>query len=229
MKKFIKQGLAATAVFGAIALSSSLANAAIMSVAGGTISTDGSAFSAQSGEILASPPAAVLDDNVFNTHQQGFDEKQGVLLGAGGVITDQGAQGQNMRVDSHMIFLNSQGQNGNQSPWDIKHYNVAWTFSGAILGVMSNTGGSFEANSSGLLGAAGTTYPSAFNNRGLEGGGDGYSILGNMLTLDMHVTEPGDWIRVVTVSAVPLPAALPLYGAGVALLGFLGWRKRRSA
>ncbi|WP_169566819.1 hypothetical protein [Sneathiella limimaris] len=33
----------------------------------------------------------------------------------------------------------------------------------------------------------------------------------------------------VEISAVPLPAALPLYGAGVAILGFLGWRKRRAA
>jgi hypothetical protein len=33
----------------------------------------------------------------------------------------------------------------------------------------------------------------------------------------------------VEVSAVPLPAALPLYGAGMALLGFLGWRKRKAA
>jgi len=31
------------------------------------------------------------------------------------------------------------------------------------------------------------------------------------------------------VSVVPLPAALPLYGAGVALLGFMGWRKRKNA
>ncbi|MEP3244041.1 MAG: VPLPA-CTERM sorting domain-containing protein [Sneathiella sp.] len=31
------------------------------------------------------------------------------------------------------------------------------------------------------------------------------------------------------VSAVPLPAALPLYGAGVAVLGFMGWRRRRNA
>jgi len=30
-------------------------------------------------------------------------------------------------------------------------------------------------------------------------------------------------------SAVPLPAALPLYGAGLALLGFMGWRKRRQS
>ena len=33
----------------------------------------------------------------------------------------------------------------------------------------------------------------------------------------------------LTVSAVPLPAALPLYGAGLAALGFLGWRRRRKA
>jgi hypothetical protein len=33
----------------------------------------------------------------------------------------------------------------------------------------------------------------------------------------------------IEVSAVPLPAALPLYGAGMALMGFLGWRKRKAA
>ncbi|TNE37998.1 MAG: hypothetical protein EP348_05380 [Alphaproteobacteria bacterium] len=31
------------------------------------------------------------------------------------------------------------------------------------------------------------------------------------------------------LSAVPLPAALPLYGAGLAVMGFAGWRKRRKA
>jgi len=31
------------------------------------------------------------------------------------------------------------------------------------------------------------------------------------------------------VSAVPLPAALPLYGAGIAVLGFMGWRRRQKA
>jgi len=32
----------------------------------------------------------------------------------------------------------------------------------------------------------------------------------------------------IHVSAVPLPAALPLYGAGLALAGFLGWRKKHA-
>jgi len=36
-------------------------------------------------------------------------------------------------------------------------------------------------------------------------------------------------IKGLAVSAVPLPAALPLYGAGLAVMGFVGWRKRRKA
>ena len=28
---------------------------------------------------------------------------------------------------------------------------------------------------------------------------------------------------------VPLPAALPLYGTGLAVMGFIGWRRRRKA
>lgn len=32
----------------------------------------------------------------------------------------------------------------------------------------------------------------------------------------------------IHVSAVPLPAALPLYGAGLAIVGFLGWRRKRA-
>lgn len=31
----------------------------------------------------------------------------------------------------------------------------------------------------------------------------------------------------MTVSAVPLPAALPLYGAGMAIIGFIGWRRKK--
>lgn len=33
----------------------------------------------------------------------------------------------------------------------------------------------------------------------------------------------------ISPSVVPLPAALPLYGAGVAVLGFIGWRRKRKA
>lgn len=32
-----------------------------------------------------------------------------------------------------------------------------------------------------------------------------------------------------SVSAVPVPAALPLFGTGLAIMGFLGWRRKRKA
>jgi len=32
-----------------------------------------------------------------------------------------------------------------------------------------------------------------------------------------------------SLSVVPLPAALPLYGAGLAVMGFIGWRKKKAA
>lgn len=230
MKTVFKRGAIVAASAAIVTLmSTSVSSALIVGVSGGS-STEGI-----SAEILIGAPSAVLDDTVFNTGQQGFNEKQGVWL-SGAIDTDQG-QFNNMRVDSHMIFLNSEGQNNNQDPWDIGHFNVSWEFSGQILGVMADRGGSDEAGSTGQLGLDGTSYPSAFSQRGLEGNyhnsnnlnsDDFYSINGNFLTLSMYVTEPGDWIRVVTVSAVPLPAALPLYGAGIALLGFLGWRKKKA-
>lgn len=48
---------------------------------------------------------------------------------------------------------------------------------------------------------------------------------------DTYTTNPLDpttfkWTS-YQVSAVPLPAALPLYGAGMALLGFFGWRRKK--
>ena len=222
MKKYLKQGLMATAILGALALSSPLANAAIVGVAGGN-----SSLGAAAAIIVA--PGDVRDDAAVNTGQQGFNEMQGIVTGSA-YSTDQGIIAAGTRVDSHMIFLNSRGDTA------VSHFNVGWTFSGTILGVMANIGGGHEAASSGELGAAGTTYSAAFSNRGLEGNyingpfgsNDAYSIAGSLLTLSMYVTEPGDWIRVVTVSAVPLPAALPLYGAGIALLSFFGWRKRRT-
>jgi len=34
---------------------------------------------------------------------------------------------------------------------------------------------------------------------------------------------------VLSVSAVPVPAALPLFGTGLAVMGFIGWRRKRRA
>lgn len=221
-KSVLKTGLAGVAsVIVATMLMGSPAQAALVNVAGG-------------GTILGGAPVDVSDNAAMNDHQQGFDEKQGVTVGALGLAVNGGTIAAGTQVNSHMIFLNTKGTK------PATHLGVDWTFDGVILGVMTDIHGTLEGLSNTLLGAVGTFYPGGFNNRGLEGtaggangngGGDMYSFLagGNVLTVGMHVTEPGDWIRVVTaVSAVPLPAALPLYGAGIAVLGFMGWRRRKN-
>jgi len=155
---------------------------------------------------------------VTNLAQQGFDEMQNVLLAAA-LGVDGGAIAAGTRVDSHMIFLNN--LSGGTS-----HASVIWTFSGTVLGVMSDGPGALEDASTALLGAAGTNYPlGSFPARGFEGA-DTYLIAGNTLSVDMFVSQPGDWIRVITATAVPEPGTLALLGIGLFGMGLM--RRRRK-
>lgn len=164
---------------------------------------------------IISAPLSVFDEGRTNTGQEGFDERQGVVL-ENALAIDGGSLAAGAVVDSHMIFLNTPEGAAE------RHANVVWSFSGDILGVMSARNGGNIANSD-FLGSPSTTYPGAFGFRGLESN-DSYAILGNTLTLSMRVTTPGDWIRVVTsAAAVPAPATLGLMALG--LLG-LGLRRR---
>ena len=43
-----------------------------------------------------------------------------------------------------------------------------------------------------------------------------------------NTNNAGTW-NAVTVSPVPIPAALPLFAGGLGLLGLLGWRRKRLA
>lgn len=198
-------------------------SAAIIGVAGPN-------SSAGTAPAIIAAPAHALDDIVTNTGMQGFNEAQGVLTTVPHGIDGGGFIPPGTVVDSHMIFLNSQGTAF------LSHANVIWTFSGTILGVMSDVGGTLEAASTFELGAPGTNYTATFGgsgpaapfaNRGMEGG-DSYTILGpNTLLVTMSVTEPGDWIRVVTTAApIPAPATLPLFAT--ALLGLAALARRRA-
>ena len=156
---------------------------AIMMVSGPDADNNGPAT-------IIDAPADASDDNE-NDAQQGFDELQGITL-AEDLAVDGGTVPAGTTVDSHMIFYNT----GNV---DVVrgHLDVVWEFTGEVLGVMSDVDGELEAASNGLLGAEGTAYPGADENRGMEEN-DGYSIDGNNLTVSMSVSVDGDWIRVIT-------------------------------
>ena len=194
------------------------------------VSVTGPNSSFGSAAAIIGPPSDVLDDVVFNTGMEGFDEAQNVLTSVAYGIDGGGTIAAGTRVSSHMIFLNSQGGA------TLAHSSVVWTFDSTILGIMSDSGGTLEAASTAELGAAGTNYtvtfagsgPAApFAARGLEsndgvgnGPGDGYQLLApNQLRVAMRVSEPGDWIRVVTASTVPEPGTLAMLGLALVALG----------
>lgn len=179
-------------------------------------------ISVTSGGIIIPAPLFIGDtDNPLPTHQQGFNEKQGVYV-PGLLPVDGGAIAPGVTIDSHMIFFNQTGDGDLVSV-------ATWTFSGEILGVMSDSPGSLEAFSSPFLGASGTSgYPAGgYKYRGMESD-DFYTILTpTTLEVTMHIAQPGDWIRVITRSSVPDS------GATASLLAFgliaIAWiRKIRS-
>jgi len=200
----------------AIGLLSMSANAALVSVTGPLSDLGGSA------EII-SAPSNIGDDDTTNRAQQGFNEQQNYLL-TSDLDVDGGTIASGTTIDSHMIFLNTDGNSLGQQ------FGVEWTFSGTILGVMSDYNGFLETDSNSFLGATGTTYPGNFAARGLEGtlagcdinAQDCYGFSGNTLTLTMRVSEPGDWIRVITASTaqVPEPSTILIFSLGLIGLGF---------
>jgi len=167
------------------------------------------------GEIISA--ISVQEDSVTNTLQQGFNEKQGVDIT--GTIDIDGGTLSNVKVDSHLIFLNT--ASGSLDT------DADWTFDGLIVGVLSDQDGVYMTDTDGQFAAFSdyftTGTPAPFITQGLESN-DSYSIAGNVLSMNMRVSEPGDWVRVVTVSAVPIPAAALLFAP--ALLGFMGLRRK---
>lgn len=171
-----------------------------------------------------SPPAAVFNDSNLTDVLVGYDEQQGYTLTSNlsaDFLVSTGIAGTiaaGTTLDSHYFFL------------DPVSFLIegSWTidFDKPILAVITSTDLVFASD---FLGAAGTTYPGPFEKRGLENCDvciDAVTLLdADTLSVSLHVTEPGDWFRVVTASPVPVPAAVWLFGSG--LLGLVAVARRR--
>lgn len=174
-------------------------------------------FSSTVSQILA--PASVTNGSPgSNTHILTFDEAQDYLLSSD-LQTDSSLILSGTRISSHMVFLNRASGSGPLS------LSGTITFSEMILGTMTSINGSLLVLSD-YLGSP-TTYTN-FNNRGLESN-DSSSFLDKTLSVSLTVTQPGDWIRVITAApaAVPVPASVGLMG--LALASLVGLRRRRKS
>lgn len=188
-------------------------------------------FTGDIGQIAdADVPANITDSAPADATQiLSFNEKQNVLLDQ---LLDPlfGADiAAGTRVDSHMVFLNKPDGVGGTLD-----FNGTITFSGTILGVFGRENGADLAGLNGRVDTdslLGVSNYDNFANRGMENNGtgannDSVSFLDDTLTIRLKVTQPGDWVRVVTASAVPLPAPVLLFGSGFAV--FAAMRRRKS-
>lgn len=198
--------------------------------AAATILSLGAAHAATISGVPIITPTSIGEDDPTNKEIQGYNEIVGYTLLSdlrvdtnfiGGDDAD-GFISAGTVVDSHVLFLNSKGSKKISD-------RVTVTFSEKILGVMTDRRGAFMFASDDFLGGPVSYVPGGNygNNRGLEGRDRITKIDDFSFTLFMEVTEPGDWIRVVTVSAVPLPAGALLLPVGLALMA--GLRRRRKA
>lgn len=91
-------------------------------------------------------------------------------------------------------------------------------FDSSIIGVIVvNESGARHLDDSDFLGAP-TLFTHGNNNRGLEFATDAFriTISGDTIEFDLSITQPGDFIRVLTAGDVPAPGALSV--AGLSLL-----------
>lgn len=199
----MKKAILSTAAVAAFAVAGS-ANAAIVTgeLTGGSAFTNGGVFQ-------ESTPAIVGNNHQQSNNLFAFNENQAVTLAA-----DVGGVTAGTVVDSHYVFFD---------PGPSRRAIGYVDFNSEILGVLI-TRADMDATD-GLLGLGSVNYVSV-NLRGLENA-DSFNVVGNRLNIDWTASRPGDYVRVLTATAVPEPATWAMLIGGFGMVGGAMRRRRK--
>lgn len=170
--------------------------------------------------VQIAPPANVNNATPGdNDVAKAFDELQQFTL-TSALTTDQGIIAAGTTISSHMILFNRASGSASVNA------SGGVSFSGDVLGTMSDLNGAL-LDASDYLGAPGTTYQSGFSNRGLESNDSLTLVPTDSVLFSFNVSQPGDWVRVITEAPapVPVPAAGALLLLGLGALGVARGRK----
>ncbi len=199
----MKKTRLSTAAIAAFAVAGS-ANAAIVT---GEL-TGGSAFN-NGGVFQEFTPTTVGNNHQQSNNLFAFNENQAVALAA-----DVGGVTAGTVVDSHYVFFD---------PGPSRRGIGYVDFNSEILGVLI-TRADMDATDA-LLGLGSVNYVSV-NLRGLENA-DSFNVVGNRLNIDWTASRPGDYVRVLTATAVPEPASWAMLIGGFGLVGGAMRRRRK--
>jgi hypothetical protein len=166
--------------------------------------------------INPSPGFTVGNNNQQSNNLFAFDEKANAPLLINVTAEFGGALTAGTRYNSHYVFFD---------PGPSRRAIGSVRFDDNIVAVFTSRTTDLATDPS--FGKPGVNYLSP-TNRGLESG-DTISVIGNQLNIDWTASNPGDYVRVLTLArAVPEPASWALMLTGFGIVGAAA-RRRANA
>lgn len=244
----LKKGLMAVAAIGTIALSSFAANTAsatlwnVWEVKSGSDGGfgfssfhDAGGSSVMSGSSFGTISGAAVDRNDAGTALGTYNDATGFLNIFGNKLLVAGANG---TTATSFTLSGSLDFGGDAVGFMESNSTLDMTLAGGTMGtpsVAATTLGFFGNGNRVCCSSAGNDAPNSFEI--LSGGelatltlwgADGFNIQASSIGDAYNGSNIGMDLR-LELGVVPLPAALPLYGTGLAVMGLLGWNRKRKA
>ena len=207
---------AALATIGAMALAPAHAGIVGGAVTGGQADAQGGIFVDLTVPFTESNPDNTVGNNTFQDPNL-YAFVEGTFVVTADLALDIGGLTMGQTVTSHYVAYDPNGDTTIEGYID---------FDGPIVGIATSLATLVATD---IYSAATVTYLSP-NLRGLEPNQDSVALQGlNRILIDFRASTPGDYIRVFTLSEVPLPAAVWLFLAGAGGLAANARRKAKAS